>query len=121
MSKYYEKSVGKGEKFLYDSSGKCIGRGVTDKNGKTIYSGAGGYIGKSYETGHGTIKHYDSNNNYVGTGVKRSDISAIDVETRSTDSQGGYESRPAGSGCLLVGCWAIIMVFVLSIIKTLAG
>ena len=38
MGRYYEKSVGNGEKLLYDSDGKCIGRGVTDRNGKTIYS-----------------------------------------------------------------------------------
>ena len=77
MSKMYTKPGRGNEKFLYDSNGKCVGRGVTDKNGKTIYSGAGGYIGKSYTTPAGTVKHFDSNNNYVGTGINRSGVSPI--------------------------------------------
>ena len=96
MSRYYEKSVGNGEKFLYDSSGKCVGRGVTDKNGKTIYSGESGYVGKSYETGHGTVKYFDSDNNYVGDGFKRSEVSKIEgrknMERKAT-------AVPGGDGC----------------------
>ncbi len=91
MSKYYEKSVGNGKKLLYDGSGKCIGRGVTDKSGKTIYSGAGGYAGKSYETGHGTVKYFDSDNNYVGGGFAHSEGSTI-------HGSGSAHSSPSGSG-----------------------
>lgn len=122
MSKYYEKSVGNGEKFLYDSNGKCIGRGVTDKNGKTIYSGAGGYVGKSYETGHGVIKHYDSNNNYVGGGIKRSGVSTIQGSGNTdTNLKSSPETKLEGEGCLVAVCWAVIIVAIVAILKILGG
>jgi len=115
MSKYYEKSVSKGEKFLYDSDGKCIGRGVTDKNGKTIYSGSGGYVGKSYETGHGVTKHFDSDNNYVGSGFSHSTGSTIigddngHINRSSSNSHSSSASKPEGEGCMVtLGCVFII-------------
>lgn len=128
MPKYYEKSVGNGEKFLYDSNGKCIGRGITDKNGKTIYSGAGGYVGKSYETGHGTIKHYDSDNNFVGSGIKRSGVSTIqggystsDTSHNASDYKTSSATKPEGEGCLVAVCWAVIIGAILTILSALAG
>ena len=99
MSKYYEKDVGRGEKLLYDSSGKCVGRGVTDKYGRTIYSGKGGYMGKSYETGHGTVKYFDTDNNYVGGGIKRSGVSSIHSSSAAAPSVGTSETAIGfGSG-----------------------
>lgn len=101
MSKIYSKPGYGNEKILYDSNGKVIGRGVTDRNGKTIYSGAGGYVGKSYNTSIGTVKHFDSNNNFVGTGINRSGFSTIickdlekDLEHEST-SHNFSVGRPA--------------------------
>ena len=126
MSKYYEKSVSKGEKFLYDSDGKCIGRGVTDKNGKTVYSGAGGYVGKSYETGQGIVKHYDSNNNYVGSGIKRNNVSTIqgndtpNANHRPKGQKSSPTSKPEGEGCFVALCWAAIIGAIISILNTLA-
>ena len=121
MSKYYEKSVGNGEKFLYDSSGKCIGRGVTDNSGRTIYSGSGGYVGKSYETGHGVTKHYDSDNNYVGSGFTHStgstiigndNKSSVHTNCSTSNSHSSSASKPEGEGCMVtLGC-----VFILGLI-----
>ena len=96
MGRYYEKSVGNGEKLLYDSDGKCIGRGVTDKNGKTIYSGESGCAGKSYEAGHSTVKYFDADNNYVGGGIKRSGVSKIEGH-KNTERKA--TAVPDGDGC----------------------
>ena len=115
MERYYEKDVGNGKKLLYDSSGKCVGRGVTDKSGKTIYSGAEGYAGKSYETGHGTVKYFDSDNNYVGGGIKRSGMSTIEGR-KNTERKSA--AVPEGDGCttsliLLAIVAGIIFLFTL--------
>ena len=128
MPRMYEKSTGNGEKFLYDENGKCIGRGVADKSGKTIYHGADGYAGKSYETAHGTVKHFDAKGNYAGGGVKHSGISVVDCgeakNAKHSTSENSYnteKSKAGGPGCLLTLCWVIIIVSVIVLFKILAS
>ena len=70
MSNMYSKPGHGKERILYDDKGTVIGRGVTNSNGKTIYTGTDGkYIGKSYEMPSATIKYYNADNNYAGTGI----------------------------------------------------
>lgn len=128
MPRIYEKSTSNGEKFLYDENGKCIGRGVTDKSGMTIYHGTDGYTGKSYETRHGTIKHFDADGNYAGGGVKHSGISAVNCgeskKTEHTSNGNSYNAekiKAEGNGCLLTICWVIIIVSVIVLFKILSS
>ena len=117
MSNMYSKPGYGKEKILYDSNGIVIGRGVTDSNGKTIYTGTNGqYVGKSYEMPSGTTKYYDANNNYAGTGISHSaGASRIDcsggvpMSSSRNTSHSGYSS-----GADLDGCASSLILFAIA-------
>ena len=99
MSTMHSKQGPGNSRFLYDSNGNVVGRGVTGSSGKTIYTGTDGqYIGKSYDMPSGTSKYVDSNNEYIGTGIThKNGISSIDCsDGMSIENGADHSSHSSG-------------------------
>ena len=99
MSTMHSKQGPGNSRFLYDSNGNIVGRGVTDYSGKTIYTGTDGqYIGKSYDMPSGASKYVNFNNEYIGTDIPhKSGISSIDYsDGMSRGNCAAHSSRSSG-------------------------